>query len=472
MKKFVLFITMLFLSITSNAYDIAVENADGKTIYYNYTNNGQELEVTNGNAPYSGVVNIPETVTFMNRTRRVTSIRFSTSYSRDITSASIPCSITYIGEGAFQDCSRLTSVHISDVAAWCKIIFEKPYTSNPLAHAHHLYMNGEEIQDLVIPNDVTSITAGTFYGCFGLTSATIPEGVSEIGESAFCECRNLKSVSIPSSVKSIGKHAFNFVGLTAVHITDIAAWCEIDFVDYYYWSNPLYYAHHLYMNGIEVKDLVIPDGVTSIGNFAFGGCSGLTSVTIPKSITSIGAVAFDGCDLPTVVSLIDNPFVISSSTFTQNTLKNATLYVPEGTIEKYKAIGGWKDFSFIEEGTGPNCSSGETPETKKCSTPTISFKNGKLTFYCDTEGAVCQSTITDADIGSYSSNEVQLGMTYHISVYAMKAGYENSNIVTMDIKLSDSGASSGMKGDVNGDGVVNAADIVQTVNIIMEEKMK
>lgn len=104
MKKLFLFITMLFLNVTSYAYDIAVKNADGKTIYYNYTNNGQELEVTDGNAPYSGVVNIPETVTFMNKTRRVTSIRFSTSYSRDITSISIPCSITYIGEGAFYNC--------------------------------------------------------------------------------------------------------------------------------------------------------------------------------------------------------------------------------------------------------------------------------------------------------------------------------------------------------------------------------
>jgi len=248
----------------------------------------------------------------------------------------------------FKDCIGLTSVHISDVAAWCKIIFEKPYTSNPLVHAHHLYMNGEEIRDLVIPNDVTSIAAGTFYGCFGLTSATIPEGVSEIGERAFCECRNLKSVSIPSSVKSIGKYAFNFVGLTAVHITDIAAWCGIDFVGYYYWANPLYYAHHLYMNGIEVKDLVIPDGVTSIGNFAFGGCSGFTSVTIPNSVTSIGVDAFDGCDISTIVSHIKNPSEIYNNTFTQNTLNNATLYVPEGAIEKYGRTDGWKNFAFVE----------------------------------------------------------------------------------------------------------------------------
>jgi len=216
---------MLFLSITSYAYDIAVENTDGKTIYYNYTNDGQELEVTYGNAPYSGMVNIPETVTFMNRTRRVTSIRsFAFYYSQDITSITIPCTVTFIGKSAFEKCNnKLTSVHISDIAAWCKIIFEKPYTSNPLVHARHLYMNDEEIKDLVIPNDVKSIAAGAFYGCFGLTSATIPEGVTEIGESAFADCRNIVSISFPSSVKSVGEYNQEIKGETNVEIIPVIA---------------------------------------------------------------------------------------------------------------------------------------------------------------------------------------------------------------------------------------------------------
>ncbi len=102
------------------------------------------------------------------------------------------------------------------------------------------------------------------------------------------------------------------------------------------------------MNGIEIKDLVIPDGVTSIGNFAFGGCSGFSSVTIPNSVTSIGVDAFEGCDIPIIVSRIENPSAIFNNTFTQNTFKNATLYVPEGTIEKYKATDGWNNFTFIE----------------------------------------------------------------------------------------------------------------------------
>ena len=160
----------------------------------------------------------------------------------------------------------------------------------------------------------------------------------------------------------------------------------------------------------------------------FWNCSGLTSVTIGNSVTSIGSWAFGGADIPTVISLIENPFIISS-TFSNNTYKNATLYVPKGTIDKYKATEGWKDFLFIEEGTGPN-GGGETPETKKCATPTIGYQNGKLTFNCETEGATCLYMITDDDIKSGSANELQLGVTYRISVYATKSGYDNSETAT------------------------------------------
>ena len=148
-------------------------------------------------------------------------------------------------------------------------------------------------------------------------------------------------------------------------------------------------------------------------------------------MTSIGSQAFDGVDIPTVISLIENPFKITGKTsafrtFTQNTFNNATLYVPKGTIDKYKATGGWKDFLFIEEGAG----GGDTPTTQKCEKPTISYENGKLTFSSATDGAVCQYSITDTDIKAGSGNEVQLGVTYNINVYATKTGYEQSETAT------------------------------------------
>ena len=447
MKKHLLLLAMILLPLVASAHDIEVQNADGKTIYYNYINNGTELEVTFRGGSYNyysneyqGNVAIPEEVTYMNRTRKVTSIGNSAFKScTGLTSITIGNSVTSIGKEAFAGCSSLTSVTIG----------------NSVTRIGESAFDGcSGLTSVTIPNSVTSIGGNTFAGCSGLTSVTIPNSVTSIGNYAFQYCSSLTSVTIPKSVTSIGKYAFyECSGLKKVIVKDIAAWCGIKFDNYD--SNPLFYAKHLYSDeDTEITNLIIPNSVTSIGDRAFYNCSGLTSVTIPNSVTSIGRSAFPYCssltsvtigsgvtsigdnafygvDIPTIISLIENPFTITGKTsgfrtFSQNTFNNATLYVPKGTIDKYKATDGWKDFLFIEEGTG----GGDTPTTQKCEKPTISYENGKLTFSCATEGAVCQYSITDTDIKAGSGNEVQLGVTYNISVYAAKAGYENSETAT------------------------------------------
>ena len=256
--KILLMLLMSMVGTKALAHDIEVQNADGVTFYYNYINDGTELEVTfrgsksdSYSNEYQGNVAIPEEVTYMNRTRKVTSI----------------------GSWAFEDCSGLTSV--------------------------------------TIPNSVTSIGESAFYYCSSLTSVTIPNSVTSIGNFAFYYCKGLTSVTIPNSV-------------------------------------------------------------TSIGKYAFANCSGLTSVTIGSGVTSIGYRAFDGVDIPTVISLIENPFKITgktsdSRTFSQNTFYNATLYVPVGTIDKYKATNGWKDFAYIVEGDPTGIKNIETEQLEEVS---------------------------------------------------------------------------------------------------------
>lgn len=217
--------------------------------------------------------------------------------------------------------------------------------------------------------------------------------VTQIGDYAFTQCMDLLSVSIPNSVTKIGHQAFT--------------------------------------NCTNLTSFTIPEGVTSIGDWALYGCSGLTSIVIPSSIISIGSGAFNCENLISLISLIENPFKIFGAssdrrTFNLNTFFNVTLYVPKGTIDKYKATEGWMDFSSIEVSNG----SVNPTNNEKCEKPTISYLNGKLIFNSATEGVTFQSVITDADINSYNSNEVQLMVTYNISVYATKEGYQNSEIAT------------------------------------------
>lgn len=278
-----------------------------------------------------------------------------------MTSVTIPSTVTRCADRAFSDCNNLNAVHINNVAAWCKTSFVA-HTSNPLYYAKHLYMNGQEVKALVIP-----------------------EGVTSIGAFAF-DCTEITSVTIPTTLKSMGKYAFNGnTGLTAVHIKDLAAWCQIEYEegDSYYAANPLMTAKHLYLNGQEVTDLVIPEGVTSINGWTFYFCESLTSINIGNSVTSIGKNAFSNCsnvrtitigsavksierknfydckELQTVYSLIEEPFDLSNEyqfniydeTSSTMLFTSATLYVPYGTKAKYEAAKGWKNFKTIIETT-------------------------------------------------------------------------------------------------------------------------
>ena len=293
----------------------------------------------------------------------------------NLTSVTIPESVTCIGGGAFEGCSNLASVYITDLTAWCSIFFndisfdeECVYNgdsyptgnyyfdgTNPLFYSKRLFLNGVEVKDLVIPEGLTRISDHAFAGYKGLTSITIPESVTSIGEDAFSGCRGLTSVTIPESVTCIGDRAFEGCSnLITVNITDLTAWCSINFgnnYDYNGTTNPLFYSKHMFLNGVEVKDLVIPEGLTRISDHAFAGYKGLNSVLIPENLYEIGWGAFERCDNLTSITVKwkELEFIPWFDPFDNNVRANATLVVPLGTLSAYEQAYGWMDFKEIIE---------------------------------------------------------------------------------------------------------------------------
>ncbi|MDE6368221.1 MAG: leucine-rich repeat domain-containing protein, partial [Muribaculaceae bacterium] len=251
-----------------------------------------------------------------------------------LTSVTIPASVQSIGWGAFAGC-RFEKVEFASIEQLCNIKFYS-VDANPLSNAQHVYINGEEVTDLVIPESVTSIGNYAFYNCSSLTSVVIPGSVKTIGASAFRNCTGITSIEIPGSVTYIGGGAFeNCSSLTSLIIADsetpitlIGAFENTPIETLYIgrdWFSELSGSLKSVTIGNQVKSIperafifcgnlnsvVIGNSVETIGSYAFGYCSGLTSVVIPNSVTSIDTDAFYGCSgliKSAYPNTIENPF--------------------------------------------------------------------------------------------------------------------------------------------------------------------
>ena len=242
-------------------------------------------------------------------------------------SVTIPESVTSFGDQAFYGCnnvfiSSFTVNYTGTLEQWLCIDFLDS-DSNPCGD--YLYINGELLTELVIPETITEIKKSAFEDCESITSITIHDQVKSIGESAFSGCKNLAKVNIPDSVLSIGGFAFSFcTSLLEVDIPDsVTSIGAYAFADCQSLSR-VAFGENITLTAIEkytffgctsLTDIVIPDGIMSIGDHAFSQCSKLARVSIPESVTIIDISAFSSCKSLTSITIPANVTEIESLAF-------------------------------------------------------------------------------------------------------------------------------------------------------------
>ena len=227
-------------------------------------------------------INLPENLTCIDE--------YAFNGCKSLTSISLPEGVTSIGSSAFQNCTSLTNIHLASISSWCNIDFYKGTNDQQTQYAHplrcnslkkNLFLGDELIIDLVIPEGVATIPDYAFYKCRNLVSISLPEGVDRISHSAFMGCSSLASISLP-------------------------------------------------------------EGVTSIGSSAFYGCSSLASIRMPESITSIDSYAFSNCSALGELHLLGTtPPALTSTDFVPT---NPTIFiVPAKAYDAYCAAPYWAD---------------------------------------------------------------------------------------------------------------------------------
>ena len=416
-----------FANIVGLSYDFMVNG-----IYYNIIDDGivaVTYKDTNYNT-YSGSVYIPSSVAYNDHVYTVASIDESAFRdSENLTSVTIPSTINIMGVDAFKGCAGLTRVNITSLYDWCNIKFMYNSDSNPLTHAHHLYLYGTEVTNLTVPDGIQGLGDFAFYRDEGLTSVTVANSVTSMGWSAFGSCTNLTTVTLGSGLNYISSHAFNFCNnLTKVvsmastpptleannvFYTDTYASATL-YVPYNcgsayraanYWKNftnivempynfivdGIYYkitgsntvevtcnenGYNSYSGSVNIPSSVTYNDiiyrVTSIGQFAFYYCTELRSVNIPTSVTAIGRRAFSECNIlecitiPSSVTTIGSgalgfcqnltsvtclattpPTAFVNDTTDNSIFNHAMLFVPEASINAYKAANYWKNFTAV-----------------------------------------------------------------------------------------------------------------------------
>ena len=318
MRKYILLFLLAFASTFAYAYNFQVDG-----IYYNIVDkNNCIVEVTYGDAKYSGSVTIPATVKKDGVTYTVASVGISAfSNCAGLTEVKIGDGVELIYNSAFSYCTSLESVTLgsnvkkmgNNAFSHCSSLSNINLNDQIVKFGDNAFEQCTSLTSVVIGSKVEEMGSGVFQLCTNLKTVEIHEGASDIGSSAFEKCEKLTSVTIPNSVLHIGLSAF--FGCSSL---------------------------------TEVK---IGDGVETISNSAFSYCTSLNKVSLGSSVKKVNSRSFEGCNKMTsfTVKNPNPPEVTRNDAFSDY---SATLYVPSGAIGAYKAHEIWKKFYKIEEGEG------------------------------------------------------------------------------------------------------------------------
>ena len=263
-----------------------------------------------------------------------------------LTSVNFGKSTPSIGSMAFTSCDKISKIYVSSIKSWLSVQFadetSRPNFDHDGKRKVHLYIGNTELKDVTIPAGITEIDDYAFAQCVGLTSVTIPDSVTDLGfaafenctgltravtgnrlfiipEYAFSGCTGLKSITFGKGVSDIYENAFKgCTGISEIHIASLDSWLVTRFFNTYsHPCNAVKQARY-FIEGTEVKDLVIPGGDffgTSIPDYAFYRCAGLTSVRLESGCNWIGDYAFCECASLTKVTIPDSMLFIDKGAF-------------------------------------------------------------------------------------------------------------------------------------------------------------
>ena len=418
-KGFVMLVVLMFMTTSSAmAQESKIEAIDGfRYLLDSDTKTATLLPKKEGK--YSGDIIIPEKIKGNDGVEYVVTSLGDHCFSRsDLTSITIPSSVTSLGNYCFEWCWGFTSITI-------------PSSVTSLGQGCFQVCSG--LTSITIPSSVTSLSESCFKDCPRLTSITIPSSVTSIGDNCFYRCNGLTSITIPSSVTSLGDYCFFECGLTSITIP----------------SSVTSLGDYCFEGCSRLTSITIPSSVTSLSESCFHGCSGLTSITIPSSVTSLGEACFYYCKRLTSITIPSSVTSLGGYCF-YNCENLKTVYfkgkycnssytdlqipttciikVPTEYLQDYKDAFGYS-YKFIYAWNPDETGDDNKPVTQ-CSTPSVSYGEGKLMFDCETAGAKYHYTITDTDITSDAlseNGEVSLSAAYNISVYATADGYKASD---------------------------------------------